>query len=487
MFKNKSANLIAVYGIFVFLGLLFYFLVLNPLSVYDVDDWLYIYELRKPIPMIHAWNPTRVFPETFMPLVSYFGVLAINPLIDNYYYSLSAAHGLFASILFTLYFVMFVLLFYKRKLASAKRSVAYGAVFVFLHFFSHIYRGHDNPSVLYSINLTCFYFYTLSAIINASLVMYLMSYDGLKKWFVRSSLLNKLIVVIWMYFALNSNLYSSVVLATYIGTDLFINLMKDCKTKKFNLRTYLAENKLDLVVIVWWLAVNLIEVMGGRAGSIHGNLMANLPQTILFGVASLIVKNICILAFEIVILLKWHKMHAKKLNINAQKFLMYIGFQMLYLILLSAYVEKSYIIKSEVILCSFFYIFLAEILCLNSLIKVNEKNKRLPLILLGALAFLLIHPGRMIIPYNFSGIPYNQCEALFNDVLEQFKEAQEKGDNELVVELPKFDSDDNWPLCDFIGERYSEALYRHKVIDSYIKVSDVVFSEEKSREFITGQ
>ena len=317
--------------------------------------------------------------------------------------------------------------------------------------------------------------------------MYLMSYDGLKKWFVRSSLLNKLIVVIWMYFALNSNLYSSVVLATYIGTDFFINLMKDCKTKKFNLRTYLTENKLNLVVIVWWFAVNLIEVMGGRAGSIHGNLMANLPQTILFGIASLVVKNICILTFEIVILLKWHKMHAKKLNINAQKFLMYIGFQMLYLILLSAYVEKSYIIKSEVILCSFFYIFLAEILCLNSLIKVNEKNKRLPLILLGALAFLLIHPGRMIIPYNFSGIPYNQCEALFNDVLEQFKEAQEKGDNELVVELPKFDSDDNWPLCDFIGERYSEALYRHKVIDSYIKVSDVVFSEEKSREFITGQ
>ena len=48
-------------------------------------------------------------------------------------------------------------------------------------------------------------------------------------------------------------------------------------------------------------------------------------------------------------------------------------------------------------------------------------------------------------------------------------------------------NDDNWPLCDFIGERYSEALYRHKVIDSYIKVSDVVFSEEKSREFIVPE
>lgn len=487
MFKNKSANLIAVYGIFVFLGLLFYFLVLNPLSVYDVDDWLYIYELRKPIPMIHAWNPTRVFPETFMPLVSYFGAWVINPIINNYYYSLSVAHGLFASALFTLYFVMFVLLFYRRKLASAKMSVAYGAIFLFLHFFSHTYRGHDNPSVLYTINLTCFYFYTLAVILNASLVMFYMSYGGIKKWFMSSTVINKLIVVIWMYFALNSNIYSSVVLATYVGTDLLINLITACRTRTFNIRTYISDNWTSLVIIVWWFLVNMIEATGGRAASINGNFIANLPQTTVYGIASLIVKNIIILAFEIIILLKWLKIHDKKLNAKAQRFLMYIGFQLLYLILLSANIGSGYIISSEVIFCSFFYIFLADILCLNSLVKADKKNRRLSFILLGTLVFLLIHPGRIILPYNYSGISYKQCEALTNDIIGQFKKAQAKGEKELVVELPKFDSDDNWPLCDFIGGRYSEALYRHKVIDSYIKVSDVVFSEEKSREFITGQ
>lgn len=162
---------------------------------------------------------------------------------------------------------------------------------------------------------------------------------------------------------------------------------------------------------------------------------------------------------------------------------MYIGFQMLYLVLLSANIASGYIISSEVILCSFFYIFLAEILCLNSLIKTDRKNRRLPLILLGTVVFLLIHPGRIIMPCNYSGISYKQCEALTNDVIGQFKEAEARGEKELVIEIPKFDSVDNWPLADYIGDRYSIALYRHKVTDSYIKVSDVVFSEEKNKEY----
>ena len=64
-------------GMFIFLS------IINPLTVYDTDDWLYIYLLRKPIPLPNAWNPTKIFPEIFMPMASYFGAFFIYPLFDR--------------------------------------------------------------------------------------------------------------------------------------------------------------------------------------------------------------------------------------------------------------------------------------------------------------------------------------------------------------------------------------------------------------------
>ena len=106
------------YGVIVFAALFVFLTVINPLVIYDTDDWMYIYLLRKPIPKPGAWNPTRIFPETFMPLVSYFGALVINNVIDNYCLSLTLAHGIFGSIVLTFYFVEFAVLFYRRKLIS---------------------------------------------------------------------------------------------------------------------------------------------------------------------------------------------------------------------------------------------------------------------------------------------------------------------------------------------------------------------------------
>ena len=174
---------IYLFTLIIFLGLLVFFSFINPLTVYDADDWLYIYSLRKPIPILHDWNPIRVFPETTLPLVSYFGAYVLYPITNNYFRSLSLAHGLFASILLTMYFVQFVVLFYKRNFASLNRSIAYGFLFILLHFISHIFKGNNNYFLLGSINLTCFHYYTLSAILNAILVMHFMSYGGVKEWF----------------------------------------------------------------------------------------------------------------------------------------------------------------------------------------------------------------------------------------------------------------------------------------------------------------
>ncbi len=480
---KKNTNLIFIlYVFFVFAGLLIFFTCINPLTIYDADDWMYISELRKPIPILHTWNPAKIFPETFMPLVSYFGAFIINPIINDYFRSLSLAHGLFASIVITLYFVEFPLMFYKKKFASAPASIAYGLLFVLLHFISHIQKGHDNFFLLGAINVTCFYNYILAVIINASLVMHFMSFGGPRAWFKNSSIIHKIIVAIWAYFAIYSNLFSSVVLATYIGTELLLTLIKEIKSKDFNLKKYCANNWLNLLLIAVWFCANLFEATGGRASDIHGNTIANIPMAFVNTILGFVTINVFFIIFEVVVFYKWKKMH-KHFNETSIFFLVCIGIQLLYIILLSSATEVSYANRTEVTIGNYFYLFIALLLCLNQLIQEDKHYKKLPLLLCGTILLLLNHPGRILYPYNFSYLSYKQCNAVMNDIISQFKEAEENGKQEIVLVIPKFDSDDNWPLANYVGERMSKALKRHNILDTYITVKDLKLSDEKNKQF----
>ena len=475
---------ICLFTLFIFLGLLFFFNFINPLTVFDADDWLYIYSLRKPIPILHDWNPTRVFPEVVMPLISYFGAYVFYPITNNYFRSLSIAHGLFASIFLTIYFVQFVVLFYKRNFATLNRSIAYGFLFILLHFISHIIMGSNNFYMLASINLTSFYFYTLSAILNAILVMHFMSYGGVKEWFKNSNLFHKLIVFIGFYFAINSNLFSSVILATYIGANLLLILIKKIKNKTFNLISYCGENWLELIIIICWFGVNVIETTGGRAYSIHKNILLTVPPSLLMGLLSLIAKNVFVTILDIVVFISWYRLKNKKLNATSIRFILYITFTLVYEILLSSTSDPTYVLRSEVSMCTFFYLFMGMIACLNELIQADNKKTKLPLILAGTILCLFINPGNLYKRYNYSNIPVDKCEKVMDDLIKQIKTAQENGEKEIVLVIPKFEEDDgNWPLSYFIGDRVANALYKHNVVDSYITIKDVKASKEKNDEF----
>ena len=479
---KKTSLMFIAYGLLVFAGLFLFLSFVNPLVPYDADDWLYISELRKPIPMLHIWNPIKVFPETFMPLMSYFGVFVINPLINDYCRSFSIAHGLFGSIILTIYFVQFPILFYKRKFASVTTSIGYGCLFLLLHFISHIFKGYDNFFLIGSVNMTCFYNYVLPDVLNAALVMHFMSYGGVKAWYKNSSLFHKALVLIWTYFAIFSNLYSTAVLATYVGTELLLQLIKEIKSKSFYLKEYCIDNWQNLVLILWWFVANLIETTGGRAGDMQKSLIANLPITIIHTLKGIFVINVFIIIFEIAVFFLWNKKRTKS-NGTLKRFMLYIGLELVYLIILSASVEASYMSRSEVTLCEFFYIFLGTIACLNQLIKLNKKNSYLLGILLGTFILFFINPGRLFCPYNFSYVSYDKCEAVMNDVINQFQAAQDQGLDEIDLEVPYFEADGNWPIADYIGERMAKAVYRFKITDKYITVKNLVITEEKNKQF----
>ncbi len=482
MFQKKKNYVFVLYTLFVFLGLVTFFVKLCPLELYDSDDLLYMYTLRYPVPLPGAWNPIKVFPEIFMPIVSYFGALIINPVINNYYFSLTLAHGIFASIILTAYFTQFVMLFYKREFASQKRSIFLGILFILIHFISHIHSGSDNSFLIGAYNVTCFYNYNLCTIVNATLVMHFMTYGGVMSLFKKESKLHCVAVIIWGYFAINSNLYSSVLLAAYVGTELLLILMSELKNHSFNLKQYCQSNWINLIIIVCWFVSNIIETTGGRAGDMSKSFFANIITTLGLTVLAVVSVNIFLLIMEISTLGVWLKKN-KGLSSTAKRFLYYEGLALFYIVILSAKVEPQYVLKNEVFISMLFFIILGFMGLYNQLIDRQKRYGFLALILLGTFGLLIINPGNVFHACNYSNLTYANCEALINDVSEQFVAAEKEGKNEIVLELPFYGEDYCWPYTELAKDRFSNVFYKHKLVHSYITVKDIIFSKEKSKEY----
>ena len=107
------------YRIIIFFGIIFGFLFLfftkiHPIIFFDTDDWLYIQHMRNAIPIWKDWNPTRILPETLLPLFSNIGIIIFMPLTNNVVLSLTLIHGLVVSILITIYTYCFFNLIRKK-------------------------------------------------------------------------------------------------------------------------------------------------------------------------------------------------------------------------------------------------------------------------------------------------------------------------------------------------------------------------------------
>ncbi|WP_026497661.1 hypothetical protein [Butyrivibrio sp. WCD2001] len=477
----SSKKIFAIYGIIVFIFLFVFLSIINPLTVYDTDDWLYIGQFRKPIPMIGHWNPIKVFPETFMPVVSYLGVHYIMPLTHNYCLSLTLAHALFGSTLLTLYFSEFSLLFYRKKICSLSLSIIYGILFIILHFIAYIHSGNSNIFLIWSEDLTCFYNYTLSSVLCASLVMHSMSYGGMKSLYKKSTLPHKAILAIWLYFAIFSNLFSSVILAAYVGTDLLFNLIESIRNRHFNLIKYCSCNIINLLIIIIWFLSNFLETTGGRADDIGKSTLENVPLTISLSLVNILAINVFITALGLVVCILWIKKH-DFFRRTVFNFIFYLFLSISYLIILSATVEPNYIYRAEVAIDILFYLFLALIAALNGLIYISKKYARLLIILSGTCILLFIQPGKVFFSYNNSNISYKKCEALMEDIIAQFKDAEQSGKNEVALIVPKYDVMYNWPLADFAGDNIAIALHNHGITQSLISVNEIVPSEEKNSQ-----
>lgn len=474
---------ICIYLVSVFILLALFFIIFHPIAIFDTDDWAFIYHLRLPIPVVGAWNPIKVFPEVAMSICSYVGAYLLYPFTGRYCFSLSVTNGLFICAVLTLYFVEFLLLVQKKYALSMAKSIFASAIFIGLHFWILMNKGEDNIFLFYAYDMTCIYHYTLSTIINASLVMHMIRIGGYAN-FSEISKKHKVLILVWTYLAIFSSLYTNVVLAVFVGVELLLALINECRQKTFKLSEYVADNKARLIVIVVWFCSLLIETTGGRSEGKTDSFIESLKYAFfnLFGWFERF--NVAFIIFMFTVIVLWIVLVKDKRRANIGRYLLALVLTVAYIVLLSSVVNSSYTERIDVMLAVNFWLLLILVFLLTEAMSYYKNGVRV----LAALAVLSViataYSSNTFKEINYVNISYEQCEALVDDIIGQFKTAELNGETEIDLLVPAFDTEDNWPYGTYSASHFTKTMYRHRIIKSRINVNNVIPSEEMTQKYV---
>lgn len=488
-------------------ALLFFYIVAHPLYIYDADDWTYITYSRHAFPSASAWNPTRILPETIMPLSALIGVDLIMPFTGDYIHSLGVAFAIVIVLFILLYLYFFGETIQKAFGLKEGAVVFLIAAFLLMHFV--VYKSNINGTVhmLYGGNVTCHFFYLIPGLLNGALVLWLLANNvlGRKTEKKRNGIYTGTIILAF-YLALNSNLFHSVILASFATVNLirlfFITFIgkKNKVVRKTNRGTilgFIKQNIMWIGIIVVWLITHLFEMNGGRAGMVNTyNPGFAIGETIKVLISSLsgikmtfliIVFGLLGVALAIWLVGKFKKKKEEEKDSPDRRFWIILSMLLasalitqVYLILLSSRVSPGYISNPNVQFSFLFWIVSIAILCLGYITaKYPKVVSILPLFVFVLMFETVVCSGK------YADATYMNpatVKVLDENIIKQAKEADDARINSAEVLVPAHPSPD-WPMAvKYGGERIAYTLFKHGIIHTQMKIT-LVPSKEINAQF----
>ena len=248
------------------------------------------------------------------------------------------------------------------------------------------------------------------------------------------------------------------------------------------MKTYIQQHSYYLIVILLWLAVQMIEVNGIRANS-YGHVDDSLCEYVWLSMQNLFAMryNAVAVVFIIVSIVgakiyDYYAGHHGILHIGKRQviILMATVLSLLYLTLLSSKVNPENLRKGQVIFSWAFYLLLMAILCLGYLCsKMKGIRCLLPF------AIILVVFNIQDIRSEFLGVQClwgtseYECISTNRDIINQVRFAEALGKDSVTILVPKFDYKDNWPLAFDCSFSIGNTLSKHKIIRRKLKSSFV--------------
>lgn len=456
----------------IFLGFFIFFAEVHPIIPFDADDWENMSFNRIALPSLDLWNPTKVFPECFQPLVGLVAAYVVSPLVGDYLNALVYAHACVVSLFIILYLISLQKLL--KSIFNFSNLTCYALIIIFILFHFLILRTSqaENDYLLFSPNANCFYHYTIPNLLCASLVLWLMHNDVTK---ITEGWKNG-ILLLAIYLALCSNLFSTVILIAYIGSSLLLNLCYQNKAEKGWLGTFVKKNVVFIAIIVFWLIIQLIEANGPRAQ--YANMETSLLTSTIdaakyfvllrFNYQFIVISSLSIGLSLVYASIKrnddWRPIGERFRVLFLSLFL-----NLLYLILLCSRVDPLYIRMGQVIFSYSFFLLLIVLLCIAYLCSKYKFMRAIIPFLAFIIFFEINTKGKVFrdVQYEYIDNP-KACMELNRVLLDKIVMADQTHQDSIVITVPDFGNWDNWPLsynCSYVGV----VLYKHNVISRPIK------------------
>lgn len=472
----------AAWYLAVFAFMYVWFTQVHPLVIFDADDWTYLTPDREAWPIWGEWNPAKVFPEVFMPLCSTVGSFLLMPLIGDYITVMTVTHAFVVSMFITVYLYCFAQLLKRVFGLDFLGSVYATALFLIFHFLAMRSDYLDNLYLFYCKDLNCYYNYLIPALLNGSIVMWMVKNEKFEDFMAKGSAGAKGLFYLVLYMAIFSNLVDSVILAVYAGARLLLGFLQ--QVKKPDWKRYLKEHALFLGIFAAWLISAVFELSGGRAGEgASGSLLHNLKDAAycLFEVlkncnAMFLVLCAVLVVTAGVMFLRNRKSDAGFGGLGIL-WIVCVGAMVFCMVVLCAMVSPGYMYRAEYLFGIFFYCMVFVLLCFGYVVYKQPKVLLIVPILLCVLISETDTKEKTFQESNMGNLDPAVCADISRDLLQQAVDANEAGLTEMTLYVPLWDSEDNWPHAVQLMDRMCHALYAHRIIDYPIGMTIVPSAE----------
>lgn len=481
-----------LFFLLVFLGLFIFFTKIHMLVPYDGDDWADLSNMRIALPKWHAWNPSKVLPEKLYPFAGYMAAYVVTPVIKDYVAAITGVGACLYSALITAYMYLFGKVV-KRNYALPWYQIA-AVILVLLMSQFWIFHAGSGTSLylLGSINMECIYHYSIPAVLNLCVVLFLWGY-GINGHFPLELGLGKCsLLVLAIYLAIFSNVENSIVLASFLGAFLLYRVGKSVLHIR-EWKTLIRENSFILIILVVWLISLIFEMSGGRAHSI-GYSMLDLPlkQTLLIFWNSVGQLNLLFFAFGIVILvlaIAGYLKKGRKLDDEQAKYFKESLFvtvtafiiSLIYLTLVCAKAGPEYLGRSDVLIGIYSWLLIGEGFALSYILHLWPKSFLVAPIALLVIAGEISNGKSTYAEMTMGHVNPKAAYAIDWDLIHQIQAADQEGKTEMVLRVPKGDNNDNWPHPMYMGKNISRTLYHHGMISHDMEITiqpDPAMNEE---------
>lgn len=466
------------WGVFllIFIFFIYFYAIEHRPVMTTADDWNYLSYTRDAIPVQAEHNPTKVFPETLMPLTALVSTSVFMPICNDFVQSIVLGSAIVLSLFITLYAFSFYKLLKKRLFLDEISSLFVTVLFLLFHFLIFRTLPSWNKYLLGSYNLTCYYNYTIPILCNASLVMYLLShkYETESEAFLfQLSPWKKGFLVLFVYLCMFSNLYANILLTSYIGLSLLQKLIINWK-KQTHL-SFAKNNILAIVVLFVYLIILWMESHGHNANSLgmgRNSFSEDLALTLqdyqklfpMFNKWYLFVTIIAIIAASWSL---WKNKRQESLIRYSIFFGLWFIILNIFSILISAKANPNYVIWQDRMLMEFFCLLLVSGSCFGLILKYLPQIKWL----MPLLFFILFcHTNTRAKTFNEVTF-FAEHQACNYQLIEQIQKADRLGKDSLTLYVPNFPSIDNWPMAVYMGRPLSDVFSKLGLIKKPLNIT----------------